>query len=248
MHTTATIALAAALASAAHAQQTVYDNFTDDHDGFGYNWGIGWTVAGEDVPQQYGVEQAIAFTPAASGALADVYVPVWYVPFAGGADEVTVHIATNDGAPPTPDDILESWLLTEFPDWNDWAPPHHLVSQDHPQLDADASYWIWMQGGPTTWCGWAHNSDPTLTLPHTLRRENEDWLPIFNETASALRVDVADACPADCNGDGTLNVLDFVCFQTAWQNQTPAGDCDDNGLYDILDFVCYQGRFQQGCP
>jgi hypothetical protein len=194
------VAAIAAVTPIAGAQQTVYDNFTDDHDGFGYNWGIGWTVAGEDVEQQYGVEQAIAFTPSASGPLSDVYVPVWYVPFAGGADEVTVRIAIDDGAPPTPDDVLESWTLTEFPTWDDWAPPHQLVSELNPVLEAGASYWIWMQGGPTTWCGWAHNSDPALTLPHTLRREGEDWLPIANETASAMRVDIIPAPTSACIG------------------------------------------------
>jgi hypothetical protein len=55
-------------------------------------------------------------------------------------------------------------------------------------------------------------------------------------------------CAADCNGDGNLDVLDFVCFQGEWQGQTDAGDCDGNGSYDILDFVCYQGLFQDGCP
>jgi outer membrane protein assembly factor BamB len=55
-------------------------------------------------------------------------------------------------------------------------------------------------------------------------------------------------CIADCNNDGSLNILDFVCFQGEWQDQTAQGDCDDNGLYNILDFVCYQGVFLDGCP
>jgi hypothetical protein len=55
-------------------------------------------------------------------------------------------------------------------------------------------------------------------------------------------------CPADCDGNGSLNILDFVCFQSQWQQQTPAGDCDDNGAWNILDFVCYQGLFTAGCP
>jgi hypothetical protein len=54
-------------------------------------------------------------------------------------------------------------------------------------------------------------------------------------------------CAADCDGNGVLNVLDFVCFQNEWQGQTEKGDCDENGQYNILDFVCYQGAFQQGC-
>jgi hypothetical protein len=56
------------------------------------------------------------------------------------------------------------------------------------------------------------------------------------------------ACPADCDANGSLNILDFVCFQQQWQRQTPVGDCDDNGAWNILDFVCYQGLFTQGCP
>ena len=59
--------------------------------------------------------------------------------------------------------------------------------------------------------------------------------------------DVVDCAP-DCNGDGNLNILDFVCFQSMWQAQSPDGDCDANGQFNILDFVCFQGLFQQGCP
>jgi len=54
-------------------------------------------------------------------------------------------------------------------------------------------------------------------------------------------------CPADCNGDTILNILDFVCFQLEWQAQSAKGDCDGNGVYNILDFVCFQLAFQNGC-
>jgi len=54
-------------------------------------------------------------------------------------------------------------------------------------------------------------------------------------------------CPADCNGDTVLNILDFVCFQSQWQQQTERGDCDGNGVYNVLDFVCFQNVFQNGC-
>ena len=54
-------------------------------------------------------------------------------------------------------------------------------------------------------------------------------------------------CLADVNGDGVLNILDFVAFQNAWTAQEPIGDCDANGLYNIIDFVCYQGVFVAGC-
>ena len=56
------------------------------------------------------------------------------------------------------------------------------------------------------------------------------------------------SCPADVNGDGQLNVLDFVAFQLLWQAADPAADCDANAEFDVLDFVCYQLAFQAGCP
>ena len=57
----------------------------------------------------------------------------------------------------------------------------------------------------------------------------------------------AAGCAADCNGDGELNILDFVCFQNEWTAQSELGDCDANGEYNILDFVCYQNAFTAGC-
>jgi hypothetical protein len=55
-------------------------------------------------------------------------------------------------------------------------------------------------------------------------------------------------CLADYNGDGTLNILDFVAFQGGWQAGEAVADCDRNGLYNILDFICFQGAFVNGCP
>ena len=55
-------------------------------------------------------------------------------------------------------------------------------------------------------------------------------------------------CAADVNGDGALNVLDFVAFQEAFVAGEPAADCDGSGAFDILDFVCYQNLFNAGCP
>lgn len=59
--------------------------------------------------------------------------------------------------------------------------------------------------------------------------------------------DACAGCPADVNGDGMLNVLDFVAFQSAFTKGLDAADCDGNGSLDVLDFICYQGLFQAGC-
>ena len=66
----------------------------------------------------------------------------------------------------------------------------------------------------------------------------------------ALRAYVATpaGCAADINGDGVLDILDFVAFQSAWQAMAPIADCDANTVFNVLDFVCYQTLFQAGCP
>jgi hypothetical protein len=54
-------------------------------------------------------------------------------------------------------------------------------------------------------------------------------------------------CPGDCDNNGNLNILDFVCFQNKFTDQNPEADCDGNGQFNILDFVCYQNKFTAGC-
>jgi hypothetical protein len=66
-------------------------------------------------------------------------------------------------------------------------------------------------------------------------------------TVYLVGLDTAEGCAADFNGDGSLDVLDFVDFQAAWQAQDPAADCDGSGTFDVLDFVCYQNLFTGGC-
>jgi hypothetical protein len=185
------VLLSLATVSPAYAV-TVYNNFVGpDHDGWDYDWGMGWTVAGENVPAQYGVEQAMLFYPSASGPVSDIWVAMWYVPLDSQPDVVTLRLAHNpNGLPPTPQDVMEEWTITSFQSWSQWNPPQHLVGSGTSYLEQGASYWLWASGGSTTWCGWCLNKNPSLTCPHTLRREGENWLPIGNETASAFRVDV----------------------------------------------------------
>lgn len=75
--------------------------------------------------------------------------------------------------------------------------------------------------------------------------ENVGW---FNLDDGEHYVAVGGGCAADCDENGQLNILDFVCFQNEWMQQSAKGDCDGNGLYNILDFVCFQNAFTSGCP
>ena len=69
---------------------------------------------------------------------------------------------------------------------------------------------------------------------------------VFYDNASFEMVEAS--CPADVNGDGALNILDFVAFQELFVQSDPTADCDGNGQWNILDFVCFQQLFQAGCP
>lgn len=57
-----------------------------------------------------------------------------------------------------------------------------------------------------------------------------------------------EPCDADCDMDGELTILDFVCFQNLFAGGDLGADCDGNGELNILDFVCYQAAFVKGCP
>lgn len=175
------------------SQTTVYNNFGPDHDGWDYTYTTGWTVAGEDVEQQYGVEQAMSFESTEEGYVTDIWVGFFYVPSSNDPDTVTIRLVPNPtGAPPDTNDILEEWILTEFTSWSQWDPPIHLEGNGTTFLEAGYSYWLWAVAHDETWAGWCLNSDPALTCPHAMRREGEDWLAVSDETASAFRVDVTE--------------------------------------------------------
>jgi hypothetical protein len=71
---------------------------------------------------------------------------------------------------------------------------------------------------------------------------------IFHEPRTlTMQVMTAGACAADCDANGVLDVLDFVCFQSHWAAQMPDADCNGDGTFDILDFVCFQTAFAAGC-
>ncbi|MEQ8768975.1 MAG: agmatine deiminase family protein [Phycisphaerales bacterium] len=56
-------------------------------------------------------------------------------------------------------------------------------------------------------------------------------------------------CPADCDGNGTLNVDDVDCFVAGFLASDPAtADCDDNGALNVDDVDCFVASFLAGCP
>ena len=76
-----------------------------------------------------------------------------------------------------------------------------------------------------------------------------DYEQIAHDEDVAVRgLEFVNACPADVDRSGTLDVLDFVAMQGAFVAGDPVADCDENGVLNVLDFVCFQALFVAGCP
>ncbi|MCA9279145.1 MAG: hypothetical protein H6815_14295 [Phycisphaeraceae bacterium] len=55
-------------------------------------------------------------------------------------------------------------------------------------------------------------------------------------------------CYADCDGSGTLNIFDYICFGNAYSTSDPYADCDGSGVLNIFDYICFGNEYASGCP
>ncbi len=55
-------------------------------------------------------------------------------------------------------------------------------------------------------------------------------------------------CPADLNGDGSLNFFDVSAFIIAFSGMQPAGDFNGDGQYNFFDVSAFIIAFSAGCP
>lgn len=55
-------------------------------------------------------------------------------------------------------------------------------------------------------------------------------------------------CPADFNGDGSLNVQDFTDFRAAYLAGDLRADFSGNGTLDVADFTTFRAAYLAGCP
>jgi hypothetical protein len=67
------------------------------------------------------------------------------------------------------------------------------------------------------------------------------------DTGAAYVVDVPVACRADVDGNGILDLFDFLGFQNLFVAGDERADTDCNGVYDLFDFLGYQNLFAAGC-
>jgi subtilisin family serine protease len=56
-----------------------------------------------------------------------------------------------------------------------------------------------------------------------------------------------DECYADYNGDGTLDLFDFLAFTNDFNAGEGKANCDNEGGFDLFDFLCFTNAFNAGC-
>ena len=70
----------------------------------------------------------------------------------------------------------------------------------------------------------------------------------LDQNANAIPDACETACIADCDGSGTIDLIDFLCFQNAFDAGDPKADCNADGRLDVFDFLCFLTAFDAGCP
>jgi len=82
---------------------------------------------------------------------------------------------------------------------------------------------------------WTYRTGVSAFLEDTFNRQKETYIGLRH------------AYP-DCNEDGSVDILDLVCFQQRFTDGDPYADCDQSMSLDILDFVCFVSLFPFRCP
>ncbi len=54
-------------------------------------------------------------------------------------------------------------------------------------------------------------------------------------------------CPADFNGDGIVNTLDFIAYLNAYNVGDPSADMNGDGIVNTLDFIAFLNAYSEGC-
>ncbi len=95
------------------------------------------------------------------------------------------------------------------------------------------------------------------TYDHTFAHAGTWWYYCFphgqdngDGTASGMAGTVTvlkQACTADLNIDGVLNLLDFQTMVALFDGGDGRADCTSDGLLDLFDFFCFLNAFNAGC-
>ena len=65
--------------------------------------------------------------------------------------------------------------------------------------------------------------------------------------ATGDRVVRITRCAANCDGNNTLDLFDFLCFVNAFNAGGDYADFDGNANHDLFDFLAFVNAFNAGC-
>lgn len=135
--------------------------------------------------------------------------------------------------------------------------PIYALTADDLDWSLDAGeYWlVWTMGGSLDGGPYSpYLGDDAQPVPgQAMQRVLGAWRPARNQTEGGVQVALpfevygSTACPADCDGDGTLTIFDFLCFQNAFAEGDMQADCNGDGAITADDFACFQNAFMAGC-
>jgi hypothetical protein len=78
-----------------------------------------------------------------------------------------------------------------------------------------------------------------------------DKMEIFNlqnnEWAFRIYAETGEDCYADFDGNGALDLFDFLAYVNSFNAGEDAANCDGEGGLDLFDFLCYVNAFNEGC-
>ncbi len=69
----------------------------------------------------------------------------------------------------------------------------------------------------------------------------------FDDKSTAI-VTATVGCRADVDGNGTLDIFDFIEFGNLFAQANPRADFEADTTFDIFDFLAFGSEFAAGCP
>jgi hypothetical protein len=68
-----------------------------------------------------------------------------------------------------------------------------------------------------------------------------------NEWCFRIEAQTPDQCYPDCTGEGVLDLFDFLCYVNLFNAGDMSADCDADGELTLFDFLCFVNAFNAGC-
>ncbi len=96
--------------------------------------------------------------------------------------------------------------------------------------------------------GEANWSDINEAVLFDLSADVTGDLIVNQDDLDAIDAILGADCPADFDGNGVLDLFDFLAFSNAFDAGDPAADFDGNGVLDLFDFLAFSNAFDAGCP